>query len=124
MLQNNLPLISIKIMLPTEKVYYNIGEIAKEFNVTPSLIRFWCKQFPELTPSRTSKGTRKFSQENLKTFRTIYHLVKECGYTLQGAKEKMHADKLNSEIDTNANAEIVQSLQRIKQFLLEIKDNL
>ncbi|MCK9618553.1 MAG: MerR family transcriptional regulator [Lentimicrobiaceae bacterium] len=103
-----------------EKIYYSIGEVAKMFNVNTSLIRFWEKEFDIIQPHRNNKGNRMFTKQDVDNFYIIYHLVKERGYTLQGAKEKLE----NNKADISAEAEIVQSLNKIKNFLLEIKDQL
>jgi DNA-binding transcriptional MerR regulator len=90
------------------------------FNVNTSLIRFWEKEFDIIQPHRNNKGNRMFTKQDVDNFYIIYHLVKERGYTLQGAKEKLE----NNKADISAEAEIVQSLNKIKNFLLEIKDQL
>ena len=71
----------------TKKRYYSIGEVASKFNVNPSLIRFWEKEFSILKPKKTSKGNRKFSSNDIKSFSKIYFLLKQKGYTIQGAKD-------------------------------------
>ena len=75
-----------------EKLYYNIGEVAKAFKVNPSLIRFWDKEFDILKPKKNAKGNRKFRQEDIENLKLIYHLVKEKGYTLEGAKSHLKFD--------------------------------
>ena len=100
-----------------EKSFFSIGEVARMFNVNTSLIRFWENEFEELKPFKNKKGTRYFTREDLKTFQSIFYLVKEKGYTLQGAKEKLKSNRLSVE----KNAEIIQSLTKVKQFLLDIK---
>ncbi len=102
------------------KIYYTIGELAKLFNVNTSLIRFWEKEFDIIKPQKSKKGNRLFTQKDVDNFYVIYHLVKERGFTLQGAKNKM---KDNKE-DTIKNVEIIKSLNKIKDFLLEIKEEL
>jgi len=103
-----------------EKSFFSIGEVAKMFNVNASLIRFWEKEFEELKPFKNKKGTRYFTKEDIKTFQTIFYLVKEKGFTLQGAKEKLKSDKLAVE----KNAELIRSLMKVKQFFLDIKTDL
>lgn len=103
-----------------EKVYYSIGEVAELFDVRPSLIRFWEKEFDILKPQKNNKGNRLFTRHDIEALRLIYHLVKERGYTLQGAKEKL---KQNRE-DVENRVEIVDSLYRIRQFLEELKSDL
>ena len=103
-----------------EKLYYSIGEVAKIFDVNTSLIRFWEKEFDVIKPKKNKKGNRFFTKQDIDNFHLIYHLVKERGMTLQGAKKKL---KENKE-DTLNNFEIVKSLSEIKSLLLEIKDSL
>ncbi len=105
---------------PTEKIYYSIGEVSRMFDVNTSLIRFWEKEFDIIQPHRNKKGNRMFTKEDVDNFHIIYHLVKERGFTLQGAKDKLNENKT----DTIDNLEIIKSLTRIKEFLSEIKKDL
>ena len=82
----------MQIELP-EKRYYGIGEVAKAFNVNTSLIRFWEKEFDILKPKKNAKGNRKFTPEDIKNLKLIYHLVKERGFTLDGAKIHLKESK-------------------------------
>lgn len=103
-----------------EKLFYTIGEVAEMFNVNTSLIRFWEKEFDIIKPKRNKKGNRLFTKQDVENFYIIYHLVKERGLTLDGARKKM---KENKE-DTINNFEIIKSLQNIKELLLEVKETL
>ncbi len=103
-----------------DRVYYTIGEVAKMFNVNTSLIRFWEKEFDIIKPQKNKKGNRLFTQSDLDNFHIIFHLVKERGFTLQGAKEKLKQNKT----ETVDSVEIVKSLNKIKDFMLEIKKEL
>jgi DNA-binding transcriptional MerR regulator len=103
-----------------EKIYYTIGEVAELFEVNQSLIRFWEKEFDILKPQKNKKGNRLFTKTDLDNLRLIYHLVKERGYTLQGAKEKL---RQNREDVINA-MEIIDSLNKVKGFLLDLKKEL
>ncbi len=103
-----------------EKRYYGIGEVAKAFDVNTSLIRFWEKEFDVLKPKKNAKGNRKFTTEDIKNLKLIYHLVKERGFTLDGAKTQLKEGKQKS-LDK---FEIVDKLQRIKLELIKIKDQL
>ena len=103
-----------------EKVYYTIGEVAEFFEVNTSLIRFWEKEFDILKPQKNKKGDRFFTKKDMDNLRIIYHLVKERGFTLQGAKDKL---KENKE-DVVRNVEIIDSLNRVKSFLLDLKKDL
>lgn len=103
-----------------EKRYYKIGEVAKAFNVNTSHIRFWEKEFDILKPKKNKKGNRLFTQEDIKNLQIIYHLVKENGFTLEGAKAKMK-EKPKMIKD---NFEIITRLENIKSELINIKNNL
>ena len=107
-------------MLPPEKLYYTIGEVAKMLNVTTSLVRFWEKEFDIIQPKKNKKGNRLFRPDDVKNLHTIYHLVKERGFTLQGAKTKLSQNKE----DTIDKAEIVRSLKKIKSFIEDLKTEL
>ena len=102
------------------KKYFTIGEVAKELGVATSLIRFWESQFDFIRPKKNAKGNRKFTQEDLKKLKLVYHLVKEKGYTLSGAQE--HIKQSKGSIDDKA--EMVNSLKKIRSFLEEMKQNL
>lgn len=103
-----------------EKVYYSIGEVAEMFHVKPSLIRYWEKEFDILKPHKNKKGTRFFTREDIRNFHLIYHLVKERGMTIKGARLKL---KENRE-ETESTFEVVRILQKVKDMLLEIKDSI
>ena len=107
------------IELP-DKLYYGIGEVANAFNVNTSLIRFWEKEFDVLKPKKNAKGNRKFTPEDIKNLKLSYHLVKERGYTLEGAKKHLKTNK-KKPLDT---LEIIVKLEGIKSQLLKIKDQL
>ncbi len=102
------------------KLFYTIGEVAKMFNVNTSLIRFWEKEFDIIKPKKNKKGNRLFTQADVDNFHIIYHLVKERGFTLEGAKKKL---KENKE-ETINNIEVVKTLQKLKQFLLDLKQDI
>jgi DNA-binding transcriptional MerR regulator len=110
----------LKLNRQIEKVYYPIGEVAIMFGVSTSLIRFWETEFDIIKPFRNKKGNRLFTKKDVDNFHIIYHLVKERGFTLQGAKDKLRENKQDT-VDT---VEIVKSLQQIRSFLVEIKENL
>ena len=74
-----------------EKKYYTIGEVAEQFNVATSLIRFWESEFDNIKPKKNRKGNRQFTKEDIENVRLIYHLVKERGFTLNGAKEMLES---------------------------------
>ncbi|MEH6537624.1 MAG: MerR family transcriptional regulator [Psychroserpens sp.] len=107
------------IELP-EKRYYGIGEVAKAFNVNTSLIRFWEKEFDVLKPKKNAKGNRKFTPEDIKNLKFIYHLVKERGFTLEGAKTHLKEGKKQS-LDK---FDIIEKLEGVKAQLIKIKSQL
>ncbi|WP_242092929.1 MerR family transcriptional regulator [Aestuariivivens sediminicola] len=107
------------IELP-EKRYYSIGEVARAFKVNTSLIRFWEKEFDILKPKKNAKGNRKFTPEDLKHLKYIYHLVKERGFTLEGAKIHLKEDKK----EALSNFEIIEKLEQVKHQLIKIKQHL
>lgn len=104
-----------------EKSYYSISETAQMFQVNTSLLRFWEKEFDMIKPYKNKKGDRYFTKRDIETIRTIYHLTKEKGYTLQGAKDALKGDKF---VDQISKAELIQTLKDIKEFLVEIKEEL
>ncbi|MBT8180203.1 MerR family transcriptional regulator [uncultured Eudoraea sp.] len=107
------------IELP-EKRYYGIGEVARAFDVNTSLIRFWEKEFDVIQPKKNAKGNRKFTPKDVQNLQLIYHLVKERGFTLEGAKTHLREEKQK----TLSNFEIIQKLERIKAELIKIKSQL
>jgi len=103
-----------------KKLFYSIGEVARMFNVNTSLIRFWEGEFDLIRPQKNKKGNRLFTQKDVDNFHIIFHLVKERGFTLQGAKDKMKGNPN----DTVNNAEVVKSMKKIREFLLDLKEQL
>jgi len=101
-----------------EKLYYSIGEVADAFGIKASNIRYWEKEFDMLNPKKNRKGNRYFTPEDIKNLKIIYHLVKEKGYTLEGAKTALgQLSKIEKEV------EIIDRLEFIKSELLKLKEN-
>ncbi|HKK57905.1 MAG TPA: MerR family transcriptional regulator [Salinivirga sp.] len=103
-----------------EKLFYSMGEVADMFNINASTIRYWEKHFDHLKPRKNNKGNRQFTQKDLDDLKVIYHLLKERGLTIKGAKSKLKQNKN----DVVENTEIVERLQKIKSMLDEVKENL
>ena len=103
-----------------QKLFYTIGETAKMFKVNVSLIRFWEKEFEILKPKKNKKGNRLFTAKDINNLNVIYHLVKERGFTLEGAKKKIKENKK----DTIDNVKVINHLKNIKKFLLSLKKEL
>ncbi len=100
-----------------EKIYYTIGEVSSMFDVNTSLIRFWEKEFDIIKPKKNKKGNRLFTKQDVDNLHIIYNLVKEKGYTLQGAK-----DYLATKTDViTRDIELIKSLTKVKDFLLQLK---
>lgn len=103
-----------------EKLYYSIGEVAEILSVNTSLVRFWEKEFEIINPKKNKKGNRMFSKNDLQNLKLIYHLVKERGYTLQGAETSLK----NSRKGALEDLEAIERLRKVKSFLLDIKERL
>ena len=103
-----------------DKKYYKIGEVASAFDVNTSLVRFWEKEFDIIKPKKNAKGNRLFTQEDIKNFKLIFNLVKERGFTLDGAKQKLK----NNPKAIIHNHEIISRLEGVKAELVKIKDKL
>jgi DNA-binding transcriptional MerR regulator len=102
-----------------DKLYYSIGEVAKAFNVKPSLLRFWEKQFDEIKPKKKESGTRRYTPDNIKIIQLIYHLVKEKGLTISGARKK-----LKNKDSEDAKIVLLRKLEKIKAELIELNSKL
>lgn len=114
------------------KLYYTIGEVADMFNVNTSLIRFWEKEFTIIQPKKNKKGNRLFTPKDILNFNKIYHLVKEQGFTLEGAKNALKNGNATipasevKEIITETSAsidkdEIIKSLENVKIKLRKLR---
>ncbi len=103
-----------------EKVFFSIGEVSEMLGVNPSLIRFWDKEFAILKLQKTARGNRIFTKDDIQQLRVIYHLVKEKGMTLKGAKQLLHRNREGA----TKTAEVIEKLLQIKQQLAEIRNEL
>ncbi len=103
-----------------EKKYYSIGEVATQFKVAPSLIRYWEGEFEIINPKKDKKGNRRFTKEDIEKIRYIYQLVKVKGFTLQGAQEviKKEQNKVFNKVS------MIDRLHQIKKFLTDIRDTI
>ena len=107
----------MKINLQNKR-YYSIGEVASKFNVNPSLIRFWEQEFKILSPKKNSRGNRKFTNKDIEVINKIYFLLKEKGYTIQGAKDYINNENTSDKLD------IINKLKLIKDKLIDIRNQL
>lgn len=102
------------------KLYYTMGEVTEMFGVNASQIRFYEREFDVLQPKKNKKGNRLFTQEDITHLKIIFNLVKDKGYTLQGAREHLR----NNKNEVKENQRVIDSLEKLKGFLLEVRDNL
>jgi DNA-binding transcriptional MerR regulator len=102
------------------KMYYTMGEVSAMFDVNQSLIRFYEKEFDVLQPKKNKKGNRYFTLEDIDNLKIIFHLIKDKGYTLNGAKEHLK----NNIDNTKDSQKVINSLESLKKFLLEVRDQL
>lgn len=103
-----------------EKLYYSIGEVAEMLDVNASLLRYWENQFDILKPKKNGKGDRLFTKHDIEILKVIYHLVKEKGYTLDGAKIQLKS-KFEEE---KKKFLLVDKLKKVRGFLADMKDQL
>ena len=103
-----------------DKIYYSIAELSEHFGVAKSLLRYWEKEFVKINPKRNAKGTRFYSKQDVDQIRLVYHLVKEKGHTLEGARKELKTKKkqvLNR-------IQVKESLQEIKSQLESLRNQL
>lgn len=102
-----------------DKIYYSIAELSEHFGVAKSLLRYWEKEFASINPKRNKKGTRFYSKQDVEQIKLIYHLVKEKGHTLEGARSQLkNKKKIHKQVDTK------ESLTQIRNFLVDLRDRL
>ncbi|MGV3763913.1 MerR family transcriptional regulator [Parapedobacter sp.] len=102
------------------KLYYTMGEVTTMFGVNASQIRFYEREFDIIQPKKNKKGNRLFTPNDIANLKIIFNLVKDKGYTLQGAREYLRTNKNEAQ----ENQRVIDSLQRLKAFLLEVRDSL
>ena len=102
-----------------EKLYYSIGEVAAMLDEAPSVLRFWESEFDCIKPVKNKRGTRSYTARDIELLRRIHYLTRECGYTLEGAREQMRQRPLE-----DPQMEVVNNLQLIRKFLVDLKEQL
>ena len=103
-----------------KKAYYSISEVASMLDLSPSLIRFWEREFPQLSPRKTRKGNRMFNEQDIETLDIIKQLVKKEGYTLEGAKQSLEKNKKA----LRERRKRLQELKEVRNFLSQLRDEL
>lgn len=102
------------------KMYYTMGEMTEMFHVNASQIRFYEKEFDILQPKKNKKGNRLFTPEDVENLKIIFNLVNDKGYTLKGAKEHLK----NNKGEAKENQKIIDSLENLKGFLVNLAEEL
>lgn len=102
-----------------KKLYYSIGEVATMLDVAPSVLRFWETEFDCIRPTKNRRGSRSYTEHDIEMLRRIHYLTRECGYTLEGAREQMRQRPVE-----DPKMEVVKKLQEVRSFLMELKDQL
>jgi DNA-binding transcriptional MerR regulator len=109
-----------EIIHPKGKIYYSVGEVCELFGVNASLLRFWEEEFPILKISKNSRGHRVYSTADVDNLRLIYHLVKEQGMTLDGARKRLKQNKDGIKRE----AEIVERLRSVRNMLAALREEM
>ncbi len=110
-------------MIDTDKLtkhYYTTTEVAEMFDVSSSLIRYWENEFSFLRPGKNTKGERRFTKKNIEQIELIYHLVKEKGFTLDGAAKEISARK----VYYKERNEVLKKMKRIREELKKLKEKI
>lgn len=102
------------------KMYYTMGEVSAMFDVNQSLIRYYEREFDILQPKKNKKGNRYFTPEDVENLKIIFHLIRDKGYTLAGAKEHLK----QSGDETKGTQTMISTLENLKKFLLEVRDQM
>ena len=102
------------------KLYYSIKEVAQMFDVTETLLRYWETEFPSLHPQKVGRGIRQYSEQDIESVRLIYHLVKEQGMTISGARETIK----HSKDAVASRMEVIHRLETVRDKLQELNKEL
>ena len=102
-----------------KKLYYSIGEVAAMLDVATSVLRFWETEFDCIRPVKNKRGSRSYTQHDIDLLRRIHYLTRDCGYTLEGAREKMRQRPME-----DPKMEVVKNLQEVRDFLVSLKETL
>ena len=101
------------------KLYYSIGEVATMLGVAPSVLRFWETEFDSLRPVKNKRGTRSYTQHDIDLLRRIHYLTRDCGYTLEGAREQLRQRPVE-----DPTMDVINNLQEVRKFLVDLKETL
>jgi DNA-binding transcriptional MerR regulator len=106
-----------------EKLYYSMGDVTEMFDVEPSVIRYWCKQFSCLAPKRNAKGNRLFTPQDIERLKRIHHLLKEKKMTIEGAKKAMSKRAIAIE-ESDSDMALLEQLQTLRAMLVEMRESI
>jgi DNA-binding transcriptional MerR regulator len=114
----------MNIQLDDQKLYYSISEVSALFDVNTSVIRYWGKEFKQLKPIKNAKGERRYTKKDIDIINKIFVLLRDKGFTIEGAKKELsNTGTLFEEVTPSTN-EIIDRLEKIKSTLLDIKTQL
>ena len=102
-----------------DKLYYTIGEVAAMLGEAPSVLRFWESEFPQLRPVKNKRGVRSYTRHDIELLQRIRYLTRDCGYTLEGAREQLRQRPLD-----DPKMEVINNLQQVRSFLTELKEQI
>ncbi|HMM02898.1 MAG: MerR family transcriptional regulator [Dysgonomonas sp.] len=101
----------------SNRLYYSIKEVAAHFGVNESLLRFWETEFGIINPRKTDGGARQYTRKNIEDIAVVYHLVKEKGLTLEGARQTLKQRK----DEETRKVQVIQKLEQIKKELEDLE---
>lgn len=101
----------------SNRLYYSVKEVAAHFNVNESLLRFWETEFDTINPRKTEGGTRQYTKEDIENIAMVYHLVKDKGMTLEGARQTLRQKR----DETTRRVRVIEKLERIKKELEDLE---
>ena len=105
--------------MENKKLYYSIGEVAEMLDVAPSVLRFWESEFDCIQPVKNKRGARSYTGHDIELLRRIHYLTRDCGYTLEGAREQMRTRPVE-----DPKMDLVRNLTEVRQFLVDLKETL
>lgn len=100
-----------------DRLYYSLKEVARHFNVNESLLRFWETEFTIINPRKTEGGARQYTKEDIENIAVVYHLVKEKGMTLEGARQTIKHKK----DEETRKIQVIHKLEKIKKELMNLE---
>ena len=105
------------------KLLYSMGEVTEMFDVEPSVIRYWCKQFTCLKPKRNAKGNRMFTPQDIELLKRIHHLLKDRRMTIEGAQKAMRKRAIAAE-ENDSDMALLEQLQVVRAMLVEMRESI